>query len=224
MSKTYICAILVIGLLAGSAIGVVAQEEGSGQVLTPDTGDLFCVRASEQVEAERLQESVVAEAVTITVMPDAECASGAALDALSDAEHFGVYMGHMLDTALSVMAIGDELTTLPEVEGDVETWLTETVADSDTMAEVLAVFGRFVAVVDDELAWLEAHPPRPCYAGLHEAWRDWLDQGAAVFASVTTALRAQDVESLIQASADMQVFEISGLPDLDMSSQTCWPV
>jgi len=222
MPKTGISAILVIGLLAGSVIGVVAQEDGSGQALAPDTGDLFCVRASGEVGAERLNEAVVAAEVTVTVVPDAECAPDTALDALSDGEHFGVFLGHFVDLVPSATAILDAWATVPQIGGraDLETWLADLAADPDVMAATLANLDRFVAWVDDELAWLEAHPPRPCYAGFHEAWRGWLDQAAAITRSFTLALRTQDVELLTRVMADIEAFDAITIPD--MSSQTCW--
>ncbi len=68
-------------IVPADAIPPFPEEGGSGQVPDLDTGDLFCVRASDEVEADRLQEAVVAEAVTITVVARAECVPDAALGA-----------------------------------------------------------------------------------------------------------------------------------------------
>jgi len=223
MSRTGVSTILAIGLLAGSEIGVVAQEDGSGQVFALGTGDLFCVHASDEVEADRLQEAVVAEAVTITVVPEAECAPDAALDVLSDAEHFGVFMGHTLGVLSSMAAIQAEPRPVSQAE-DVEAWLAELAADPDAMAATLTHFDRTVAFLEGELAWLEAHPPRPCWAGGHEAWRGWSDQMADHARSWSTALRAQDVGLLIQANADLKAIQAGEAPDVFSLGQTCWPL
>jgi hypothetical protein len=219
--RSGLISIVAIGLLAGSAIGVLAQEQGSGQVRAGDAKDLHCVRTSTEVEAERLHEAVVAEAVTITVVPDAECAPDDALDALSDAEHFGAFSGHALDVISSVTAIRAEPRTVPQAE-DAETWLAELAADPDAMAANLALFDRLVAFLEDELAWLEAHPPRPCWAGGHEAWRDWSSKLATNSRSFSTALRAQDVGLLVQANADLKAIQASEAPDIFSLGRTCW--
>ncbi len=229
MPKTRISAILVIGLLAGSVIGVGAQEDGSGQALAPDTGDLYCVRASAGAEPERLNEAVTAEEVTITVVPDDECASDEALDALSDAEHYGVYVGHLDDLGPSLTTMLDEWSALPSLGAeakairDFDAWLAELDANPSTVALYLDTLDRSAALLEDEVAWLGSHPPRPCYAGEHEAWHDWMVQGAGVVRGLANAVRARELESIVQASADVDAFQARMPVGVGESMEACWP-
>ena len=223
MSKIAVSTILAAGLFVGSASGVVAQEDQAGHTPAPDAEGLFCVRASDPVEAGRLPEAIVAGTVTITVVPDAACAPEAELAALSDAEHFGAFMGHVLDTIPTLTALRNEPRTVPE-PGPASTWLAELASDPDAMAAYVAFADRLVAIMDDELAWLEAHPPRPCWAAVHEGWQAWFEQSAVATRSLATALRAQDVDLLIEANADIQALEASGYPDVYSLGQTCWPL
>ena len=221
MPKTGISAVLIIGLLAGSAIGVVAQEDGSGPVLALDTGDLFCVLASDEVEADRLHEAIVAEAVTITVVPKAECAPDAALDAPSDAEHFGVFMGHVLETIPTMTALRDEPRMIPE-GAPARTWLAELAADPAVLEAYVASSDRLVALLEDEIAWLEAHPSRSCWAVVHEAFGDWYGEITAVMRSMSTAIRTQDAELLGRTYVDLRALDARNPPDINSLGQTCW--
>lgn len=223
MHRIAVSTVLIVSLLACSVSAVGAQEDQPAHTPAPDAKDLFCVRASDEVEASRLGEAVVAEAVTITVVPDAACAPNAALSTLSDAEHFGVFMGHVLDTIPTLMALRNEPRTVPQ-PGPAETWLADLAADPDAMAAYVASLDRLVAMMDDELAWLAAHPPRPCWAGVHAAWQAWYEQSAAATRSLARALRAQDVDLLIEANADIKALEASGYPDVYSLGQTCWPL
>ena len=220
MPRIAVSTILVVGLFAGSATGVAAQEDQAGHTPAPDAEDLFCVRASDEVEADRLGEAVAAETVTITVVPDAACAPDAAL---SDAEHFGVFMGHVLDTIPTLTALRNEPRTVPE-PGPADTWLADLAADPDVMAAYVAFADRLVAIMDDELGWLDAHPPRPCWAAVHEAWQVWFEQSAVATRTLATALRVQDVDLLIEANAGINALEASGYPDVYSLGQTCWPL
>lgn len=219
--KAGLGAILVCGLLAASSVGVVAQEDGPGPTSAQGQSDLYCVRVSGEVEAERLHGAIVAEAVTITVVPDAECVPDAALDMLSDAEHFGVFMGHVLETIPTMMALRDEPRMIPE-GAPARAWLAELSADPAALAAYVASSDRLVALLEDEIAWLEAHPPRTCWATVHKAFGDWYEEIAAVMRSNSTAVRTQDAELLGRTYVDLQALDARDPPDINSSGQTCW--
>lgn len=214
-------AILVCGLLASLAFRVAAQDDGPGPTSVQDPSDLYCMRVSEEVAAERLHEAVVAGAVTITVVPDAECAPDAALDALSNAEHFGVFMGHVLETIPTLTALRDEPRMIPE-GAPARAWLAELSADPAALEAYVASSDRLVALLEDEIAWLEAHPPRTCWATVHKAFGDWYEEIAAVMRSNSTAVRTQDAELLGRTYVDLQALDARDPPDINTLGQTCW--
>lgn len=168
--KAALGAILACGLLAGSAVRGAAQEDVPGPTSAHGTSDLYCVRISGEVEAERLPEAVVAGAVTITVVAVAECAPDEALAALSDAEHFGAFMGHVLETIPTMTALRDEPRMIPK-GAPAHAWLAELSADPAALEAYVASSDRLVALLEDEIAWLDAHPPQSCWAAVQRGFR-----------------------------------------------------
>lgn len=156
---------------------------------------------------------------------DAGTAPDVSLDALSDAEHYGMFLGHVTEAVPAMLATmtttAQSLPTVTVEDGDYAGWFDEVLADPDAMAANLAAVDRFVAIFDEELAWLDAHPPRPCWAESHAAWRDWTDQAATGIRNLALALREEDLELLLQGVAEQEAFMGSAPPDLS-SGQTCW--
>jgi hypothetical protein len=211
-----ISAALVTGLTATLIAAPVAGQEQTELCLTVSVGE----------DAGLGSPVMVRDGITsglIEVVSVDECTQDAALDALSDAEHFGVFMGHALGVLSSMTAMRAELRMIPQA-ADAETWLAELAGDPDAMAAYVAQFDRTVAFLEDEVAWLEAHPPRPCWAESHEAWRDRTNNLAANGRIFSTALRAQDVGLLVQANADLQAIKAGEWPDLFSLGQACWPL
>jgi hypothetical protein len=81
---------------------------------------------------------------------------------------------------------------------------------------------RLVALLEHEIAWLDAHPPRSCWAAVHEAFGDWYEEIAAVMRSVSTAIRTQDAELLGRTYVDLQALDARNPADINSLGQTCW--
>ena len=169
---------------------------GSVPAVAQDSGRLFCVRASRDVDADQLDRLVERGRVTIEVLPASECGP-------REVEAPRVATG---GTPIATFTARATVTSL----GMSERFATvSTAAEEFDLDTIERVMGELETMATDELAWLRANPPLACYADIHSDWADVM--GTLQTAASTTIRGVRELDVDVMTEGANGIGEVGGM-------------